>query len=66
MSIGIVSAARTTGDVLGRLLTRVDEIQNSVALLVQYLETDPPLGAETGKPTWLAAGPTSGVGLVEG
>ncbi|RZU16311.1 respiratory-subunit NADH dehydrogenase subunit [Kribbella rubisoli] len=66
LSIGVFSAARTTGDVLGRLLTRVDEIQNSVALLIQYLETDPPLGAETGKPTWLAAGRTSGVGLVEG
>ncbi|MER7245605.1 NADH-quinone oxidoreductase subunit C [Kribbella sp. NPDC000426] len=63
---GVVAAAHTTGDVLARLLTRVDEIDNSVALIALLLETRPPLTAEATKPTWLARGRTSGVGLVEG
>ncbi|WP_329000824.1 NADH-quinone oxidoreductase subunit C [Kribbella sp. NBC_00709] len=66
LTAGVVAAAHTDGDVLARLLTRVDEIDNSVALLTQLLETWPPLSAETTKPTWLAAGRSSGVGLVEG
>jgi Ni,Fe-hydrogenase III large subunit/Ni,Fe-hydrogenase III component G len=66
LTAGVVAAAQTDGDVLARLLTRVDEIHNSVALLTQLLETRPPLSGETAKPTWLAAGRSSGVGLVEG
>ncbi|WP_405064841.1 NADH-quinone oxidoreductase subunit C [Kribbella sp. NBC_01510] len=62
----VAAAVHTAGDVLSRLLTRVDEIHNSVALITRLLATRPPLSAETAKPTWLAAGRTSGVGLVEG
>ncbi len=63
---GIAAATHTSGDVLARLLTRASEIQNSVALINELLAGNPPLGAEQTKPTWLAAGRTSGVGLVEG
>lgn len=59
-------AAHTGGDVLARLLTRLDEIHASVALIAELLATRPPLSAETAKPGWLAAGRSSGVGLVEG
>ena len=63
---GVAAATHTGGDVLARLLTRAAEIQNSVALINELLAGNPPLGAEQTKPTWLAAGRTSGVGLVEG
>ncbi|NIK59048.1 NADH-quinone oxidoreductase subunit C [Kribbella shirazensis] len=63
---GVVALAHTTGDVLSRLLTRVDEIHASVALIIELLATRPPWSAETAKPSWLAAGRSSGVGLVEG
>jgi Ni,Fe-hydrogenase III large subunit/Ni,Fe-hydrogenase III component G len=66
LTCAVAAPAYTAGDVLSRLLTRVDEIHNSVALITSLLETGPPLSAETAKPTWLAAGRTSGVGLVEG
>jgi Ni,Fe-hydrogenase III large subunit/Ni,Fe-hydrogenase III component G len=62
----VTAPTHTGGDVLSRLLTRADEIQNSVALIAQLLAGRPPLSAETAKPTWLTAGRTSGVGLVEG
>ena len=60
------AATHADGDVLSRFLTRADEIQASVLLLHQLLATHPPTSAEQAKPTWLAAGRTSGVGLVEG
>jgi Ni,Fe-hydrogenase III large subunit/Ni,Fe-hydrogenase III component G len=63
---GVAAAAHSSGDVLARLLTRVDEIHNSVVLISQLLETRPPLTAENAKPTWLTVGRTSGIGLVEG
>ncbi|TDD61502.1 formate hydrogenase [Kribbella antibiotica] len=66
LTAGVVSTARSTGDVLARFLTRADEIQHSVALLGQLIAVRPPLSAETTKPTWLTAGSASGVGLVEG
>jgi Ni,Fe-hydrogenase III large subunit len=56
----------TDGDVLARFLTRADEVQASVSLIIELLRTRPPTSAETSKPTWLQAGHTSGVGLVEG
>ncbi len=56
----------TDGDVLARFLTRADEIQTSIQLITQLLETAPATVAERTKPTWLAAGRASGVGLVEG
>ena len=62
----VTASAHTAGDVLSRLLTRVDEIHASVALITELLATGPPLSAETAKPSWLAAGRSSGVGLVEG
>ena len=62
----IAGPGHTAGDVLARLLTRADEIQASVALIHTLLDTQPPTGADTPKPTWLAAGRTSGIGLVEG
>ncbi|GAA1722595.1 NADH-quinone oxidoreductase subunit C [Kribbella yunnanensis] len=62
----VASAVRSEGDVLARFLTRADEIKHSVALLTHLIATQPPLSAETTKPTWLTAGNTSGVGLVEG
>ena len=65
-TIGITAPTHTSGDVLARLLTRAAEIQNSVALINELLSGNPPLGAERTKPTWLVAGRTSGVGLVEG
>ncbi|MFD7155689.1 NADH-quinone oxidoreductase subunit C [Kribbella sp. NPDC059898] len=66
LTAGVRPAAHTAGDVLARLLTRLDEIHASVALIGELLATRPPLTAETAKPTWLAAGRSSGVGLVEG
>lgn len=63
---GVLAPTHTAGDVLSRLLTRAEEIQNSVALIAEIVAGRPPLGAEAPKPTWLAAGRTSGVGLVEG
>jgi Ni,Fe-hydrogenase III large subunit/Ni,Fe-hydrogenase III component G len=66
LTTGVGAAVRSAGDVLARLLTRVDEIHSSVALINYLLATRPPLTAETAKPTWLARGRTSGVGLVEG
>ncbi|MEU4197164.1 hypothetical protein AB0E69_35050 [Kribbella sp. NPDC026611] len=67
----VLAAAHAAGDVLSRLLTRTDEIQNSVALIDELMAIRPPLGAETAKPSWLSAGRSSagrssGVGLVEG
>ncbi|WP_327640710.1 NADH-quinone oxidoreductase subunit C [Kribbella sp. NBC_00482] len=62
----VPASAHAAGDVLSRLLTRVDEIHASVALITELLATRPPLSAETPKPGWLAAGRSSGVGLVEG
>jgi Ni,Fe-hydrogenase III large subunit len=62
----VTASVHTAGDVLSRLLTRVDEIHASVALITELLATGPPLSAETAKPSWLAAGRSSGVGLVEG
>ncbi|NUR97274.1 MAG: formate hydrogenase [Kribbellaceae bacterium] len=66
LTAAVAAPDHTAGDVLARLLTRLDEIHNSIALITSLLETRPPLSAETVKPTWLAAGLTSGVGLVEG
>ncbi|GAA0947285.1 NADH-quinone oxidoreductase subunit C [Kribbella koreensis] len=54
------------GDVLARFLTRATEARASIALIDHLLSTNPPTSADTSKPTWLAAGRTSGVGLVEG
>ena len=54
------------GDVLARFLTRADEVQASVSLIIELLRTQPPRSADTPKPTWLQAGRASGVGLVEG
>ncbi|MEV0283698.1 NADH-quinone oxidoreductase subunit C [Kribbella sp. NPDC050820] len=62
----VVAPTHTAGDVLARLLTRAEEIQNSVALIAGLVAGRPPQGAEAPKPTWLAAGRTSGIGLVEG
>ncbi|MFI7063670.1 NADH-quinone oxidoreductase subunit C [Kribbella sp. NPDC050124] len=62
----VAAPTQTAGDVLSRLLTRAEEIQNSVALIAGLIAGRPPLGADAAKPTWLAAGRTSGVGLVEG
>lgn len=62
----IEAPRRTNGDVLARFLTRADEIQASVTLINNLLRSNPPTSADTTKPTWLAAGGTSGVGLVEG
>jgi Ni,Fe-hydrogenase III large subunit/Ni,Fe-hydrogenase III component G len=66
LTTGVAAAGHTGGDVLARLLTRVDEIHASVGLITELLATRPPLSAETAKPSWLAAGRSSGVGLVEG
>jgi Ni,Fe-hydrogenase III large subunit/Ni,Fe-hydrogenase III component G len=66
LTAAVAAPTHTAGDVLARLLTRAEEIQNSVALIISLLETRPGLGAQTDKPSWLAAGRTSGVGLVEG
>src|SRR6266540_4073855 len=62
----IPPSRHTDGDVLARFLTRADEIQTSIQLITQLLETAPATVAERTKPTWLAAGRASGVGLVEG
>jgi Ni,Fe-hydrogenase III large subunit len=56
----------TSGDVLARFLTRADEVRAAVSLINDLLHTCPLTSADTAKPTWLAAGRTSGVGLVEG
>ncbi|TCC24836.1 NADH-quinone oxidoreductase subunit C [Kribbella speibonae] len=66
LTAGVAAPAYTGGDVLSRLLTRAAEIHNSVALITELLSGRAALGAETTKPTWLARGRTSGVGLVEG
>jgi Ni,Fe-hydrogenase III large subunit len=65
-TVDLAGVTRTDGDVLARFLVRADEIQISVALLDQLLRDRPPAGADQPKPTWLAAGRTSGVGPVEG
>jgi Ni,Fe-hydrogenase III large subunit len=62
----VIAATLTDGDVLSRFVARADEIQASVVLLHQLLRSNPPASAEQAKPTWLANGRTSGVGLVEG
>ncbi|MFG1912512.1 NADH-quinone oxidoreductase subunit C [Kribbella sp. NPDC048928] len=66
LTTGVTAPAHTGGDVLARLRTRLDEIHASVALITELLADRPPLAAETVKPSWLAAGRSSGVGLVEG
>jgi Ni,Fe-hydrogenase III large subunit/Ni,Fe-hydrogenase III component G len=66
LTTGVAVAGHSAGDVLARLLTRIDEIHASVALIAELLASRPPLTTETPKPSWLAAGRSSGVGLVEG
>jgi Ni,Fe-hydrogenase III large subunit/Ni,Fe-hydrogenase III component G len=63
---GLTGITHEDGDVLARFLVRSEEIQASITLLDHLLRNNPPSSAENGKPTWLAAGRTSGVGLVEG
>ncbi|HWD83757.1 MAG TPA: NADH-quinone oxidoreductase subunit C [Kribbella sp.] len=63
---GVAAPNHVAGDVLARLLTRVDEFHAAVALIKELLATEPPLSGETAQPSWLAAGRSSGVGLVEG
>ncbi|MFF0267585.1 NADH-quinone oxidoreductase subunit C [Kribbella sp. NPDC004536] len=66
LTASVRAPEHTTGDVLARLLTRLDEIHASVELIGELLRTRPPLTSETSKPTWLPAGRSSGVGLTEG
>ncbi|MGZ0153490.1 hydrogenase large subunit [Kribbella sp. WER1] len=65
LTTGVRPAAQTGGDVLARLLSRVDEIHASVALIEELLATGPQLNAEVAT-TRRDAGRSSGVGLVEG
>ncbi|MFG1621831.1 NADH-quinone oxidoreductase subunit C [Kribbella sp. NPDC049227] len=66
LTTGVGAAVHSAGDVMARLLTRIEEVHSSVALINYLMATRPPLSTGTAKPTWLAAGRTSGVGLVEG
>jgi Ni,Fe-hydrogenase III large subunit len=54
---------QTGGDVLARFLVRAEEARASAALLCELLPT---LGRNHDAATRPAAGPTSGVGIVEG
>ena len=56
---------QTGGDVMARFLVRAEEVQTSVALLVELLGMLGPGEIATAKPAWMAQG-SSGVGLVEG
>ena len=53
------------GDVMARFLVRAEEVQTSVALLVELLHLLGPGQIDSSKPTWMARS-SSGVGLVEG
>jgi len=62
---GLRVVTETGGDVMARFLVRAEEVQTSVALLVELLGMLGPGEISAGKPTWMAQ-VSSGVGLVEG
>jgi Ni,Fe-hydrogenase III large subunit/Ni,Fe-hydrogenase III component G len=62
----VTSVTRTEGDVLARFLVRADEVQASVALLLELLPEALPGTAYRDLPQRLPGGQVSGVGLVEG
>ena len=62
---GLKVVTQSGGDVMARFLVRAEEVQTSVALLVELLDELGPGAITTGKPKWRAHS-SSGVGLVEG
>jgi len=62
---GLRVVTQSGGDVMARFLVRAEEVQTSVALLVELLDQLGPGEIATGKPKWRAHS-SSGVGLVEG
>jgi Ni,Fe-hydrogenase III large subunit/Ni,Fe-hydrogenase III component G len=62
----VTSVTRTEGDVLARFLVRADEVQASVALLLELLPEALPGTAYRDLPRRLPGEQVSGVGLVEG
>ena len=62
---GLVISTASDGDVLARFVVRADEVQTSIAMLVELLDRVGPGESSGGRPAPVPAS-ASGVGLVEG
>ncbi|MHB1288558.1 hydrogenase large subunit [Georgenia sp.] len=64
-TVGLMVVTETDGDVLARFMVRAREVQASVALLLELLDSVEAGEVASGKPTWMSQ-VASGLGLVEG